>query len=465
MKNSIISYVSLSSCLIPFNVACVQTPKEPKPVEKQPNIILILADDIGFETIGAYGSAIYKTPRIDKMAEQGVRFEQCYSQPLSSPSRIQIMTGKSNFRNYERWGYLNQNETNFAHILKSKGYSTCIAGKWQLKGDEYAPYKAGFDEYLLWNIMDTSSTYNERYKNPRLLENGKKKKYENGEYGPQLFVNYITNFMERKKDVPFLVYYPMVLSHRPFVPTPDNGKAYDDFKIVKKGEPGGSPSDNSYFKDEMAFLDKNVGEIVDKVNELGISKNTLILFTGDNGTGVGIVSAMKDGRNIPGMKGKTNEYGIHVPLIAYWDGKIKPGQINNNLIDFTDFLPTLCDVAKIKLPENFITDGRSFFPLMLGQPYTPREWLFCHYDPMKSGFPKSRFVHNKEWKLYETGEIFNVINDPLEKKTISVNNLNSEQKKLIATFREVFPKMVITDEIKPVKKEKVKKKQNEEEDL
>jgi arylsulfatase A len=457
-------YILLNSCLITFNVACVQIPKEPKATERKPNIILILADDIGFETIGAYGSAIYQTPRIDMMAQQGVRFDHCYSQPLCTPSRITIMTGKLNFRNYERWGYLNQNETTFAHILKSQGYSTCIAGKWQLKGDEFAPFKSGFDEYLLWNIADTSSTYNERYKNPRVVENGEKKKYKNGEYGPKLFVDFITNFMERKKDVPFLVYYPMVLSHRPFVPTPDNGKAYDEFNVVRKGEPGGSPADNKYFKDEMAYLDKNVGEIIDKVRELGISKNTLILFTGDNGTGTGIVSAMKDGRNIPGMKGKTNDYGIHVPLIAYWDGKIKPGQVFNNLVDFTDFLPTLCDAAQVKLPESFITDGRSFLPLMLGESYTSREWLFCHYDPMKSGFPKTRFVHNKEWKLYESGEIYNVINDPLEKNVIAENDLNAEQKKLIATFRDVFARMVVVEVPKPPK-EKKNKKLNEEDEL
>ena len=289
MEKSLLSNLSLCSCLTLLNVACSQPGKTPQPALKQPNIILLLADDIGFETIGAYGSATYKTPRIDRMAEQGVRFEQCYAQPLCSPSRVQLMTGKSNFRNYERWGYLNMNETTFAHLLKSKGYSTCIAGKWQLRGDEFAPYKAGFDEYILWNIMDTSSTYNERYKNPRVLENGVKKKYNNGEFGPKLFVDFLTNFMERKKDGPFLVYYPMVLSHRPFVPTPDNGKAYDDFKVVKKGEAGGSPSDTTFFKDEMAYVDKNVGEIIDKVHELGIGENTLILFTGDNGTGVEII--------------------------------------------------------------------------------------------------------------------------------------------------------------------------------
>jgi arylsulfatase A len=457
MRKSLLPYLSLSSCLIPLGVAFSQTSHNPKPHLKQPNIILILADDIGFETIGCYGSESYKTPRLDKMAQQGVRFEQCYSQPLCSPSRLQIMTGKSNFRNYERWGYLNQNETTFADILKSQGYATCIAGKWQLKGDEYAPYKSGFDEYLLWNIVDTSSTYNERYKNPRVVENGVKKKYENGEYGPLLFSNFINNFMERKKDVPFFVYYPMVLSHRPFVPTPLNAKAYKEFKVVKKGDPGGTPTDTSNFKDEMAYLDKNVGDIIDKVHELGLSENTLILFTGDNGTGVGITSKLKDGRKIPGMKGHTNEYGIHVPLIACWEGKIKPGQVNGNLIDFTDFLPTICDAAKIKLPETFITDGRSFFPLMLGQKYTPRDWLFCHYDPQKGDFPKARFVHNKELKLYETGEIFNVINDPLEKNPLAENDLNPDQIRLIATFREVFPKMVNIEEPKQKKEKKIKK--------
>lgn len=446
-----LQFILFSSCSV----------SEKKQETHKPNIILILADDIGFETLGCYGSVSYQTPRIDKMAAEGVKFNQCYAQPLCSPSRVKIMTGKSNFRNYERWGYLNLNETTFAHLLKSEGYSTCIAGKWQLRGDEFAPYKAGFDEYLLWNIVDTVSTYNERYKNPRLVENGVKKKYRNSEYGPQLFVNFITNFMERKKDKPFLVYYPMVLSHRPFVPTPQNGEDYANFKVVPKGEPGGSRSDTTYFKDEMAYVDKNVGEILDKINELGIADNTLVLFTGDNGTGRGIFSTMKDGSKIPGMKGLTNEYGIHVPLIAYWKNKIKPGQVYDNLIDFADFLPTICDAAEIQLPETFVTDGISFLPQMLGKEFTPRDWLFCHYDPQKGGFEKRRFVHNAEWKVYETGEIYHVSIDPLEENVISENELDEEQKQLIATFREVFPKMVVQEEPKKIK---IKKPKNPDED-
>ncbi len=461
MKKSRLLFLFFSLMIMIIAAAFVQVSKKNIVNEKKPNIILILGDDIGFETISAYGSTSYKTPRIDNMAKGGVLFQNCYAQPLCSPSRVQIMTGKSNFRNYERWGYLNQNETNFAHILKSQGYATCITGKWQLGGDEFTPYKAGFDEYLLWNIMDTSSTYNERYKDPRLLENGVSKKYSKGEYGPDLFVNYIKDFMSRKKNVPFLVYYPMVLSHKPFVPTPSNGKVYDNFKVVPKGEPGGSSADNSFFKDQMAYLDKNVGEILDKVNELGLSENTLILFTGDNGTGVGINSNMKDGRKIPGMKGATTEYGIHVPLVAYWKGKIKPGQVNNKLVDFTDFLPTIADAANINMPKSFVTDGRSFLPLVTGQKYEARDWLFSHYDPQKGEFKKARFVHNREWKLYETGEIYNVAKDPEEKNVLAASSLTPDQQKLMATFKEVFLTMV---KVEVIKTPKVKKKKADDDD-
>jgi arylsulfatase A-like enzyme len=293
------------------------------------------------------------------------------------------------------------------------------------------------------------------------LENGVRKKYSKGEYGPDLFVNYIKDFMSRKKNVPFLVYYPMVLSHKPFVPTPSNGKVYDNFKVVPKGEPGGSSADNSFFKDQMAYLDKNVGEILDKVNELGLSENTLILFTGDNGTGVGINSTMKDGRKIPGMKGATTEYGIHVPMVAYWKGKIKPGQIYDKLVDFTDFLPTIADAANINMPKSFVTDGRSFLPLVTGQKYEARDWLFSHYDPQKGEFKKARFVHNREWKLYETGEIYNVAKDPEEKNVLAASSLTPDQQKLMATFKEVFLTMV---KVEVIKTPKVKKKKADDDD-
>lgn len=458
MKKSVFFTIVSGACLMLFTVVCSNAATKAKNTDKKPNIILIMADDIGFEAFCSYGNTENKTPRLDKMASQGVQFNYCYSQPLCTPSRVKIMTGKYNFRNYEHWGYLNQNETTFAHILKAEGYATCIAGKWQLRGDEFAPYKAGFDEYHLWQLTFTS--YNERYKNPRILENGKMIKYNNGEFGPQLHTNFILNFMERHKDEPFLAYFPMSLAHRPFVPTPDS-EDYNSIEIPGSGDAHSTVSDPKYFKDEVAYIDRIIGEIIDKTRELGIQDNTIILFTGDNGTGGGIYSKMGD-VIIPGMKGATSEYGIHVPLIALWEGKIKPGQVNNDLIDFTDFLPTMADVANITLPETFVTDGYSFLPQMLGKEYTARDWLFCHFDPQNGKYEKKRFVHNKEWKLYESGEIYNKINDPMEKNAIAENDLNAEQKKLIATFGDVFPKMVIPPVVEKPKKKKAK---GEEDDL
>ncbi|MCP9767847.1 arylsulfatase [Lacihabitans sp. LS3-19] len=412
--------------------------------KKQPNIILIMADDIGFEAFGSYGNTNYKTPRIDKMAANGMQFNYCYSQPLCTPSRVQIMTGKYNFRNYLEFGSLDMNETTFAHVLKSEGYKTCIAGKWQLGSDAFGPYKAGFDQYHLWQLTFTS--YNERYKNPRVLENGVMKKYTNGEYGPKLHTEFIKNFMEENKDQPFFAYYPMALTHRPYVPSPDT-ENYDSYFIPGEGNAHSTKSDPIYFKDEVAYMDKLVGEIIDKTVELGIADNTLIIFTGDNGTGVGIKSKMGD-VTIPGMKGSTTEYGMHVPLVAYWAGQIKGGQKSNYLVDFTDFLPTIAQAANIKLPETFETDGLSFYPQLMGDFSHTRDWIFSHYDPGKEKFSLKRLVQNQEWKLYETGEFYNVKKDPFEKKDLAKTQLSPTTLKLKDEFAAVLAKMHVVEKPK-----------------
>jgi arylsulfatase A len=412
--------------------------------KKQPNIILIMADDIGFEAFGSYGNTNYKTPRINKMAANGMQFNYCYAQPLCTPSRVQIMTGKYNFRNYLKFGSLDMNETTFAHVLKSEGYKTCIAGKWQLGSDAFGPYKAGFDQYHLWQLTFTS--YNERYKNPRVLENGVMKKYTNGEYGPKLHTEFIKNFMEENKDQPFFAYYPMALTHRPYVPSPDTDN-YDSYFIPGEGNAHSTKSDPIYFKDEVAYMDKLVGEIIDKTVELGIADNTLIIFTGDNGTGVGIKSKMGE-VTIPGMKGSTTEYGMHVPLVAYWAGQIKGGQQSDHLVDFTDFLPTIAQAANIKLPEAFETDGLSFYPQLMGDFSHTRDWIFSHYDPGKEKFPLKRLVQNQEWKLYETGEFYNVKKDPFEKKDLAKTQLSPETTKLKEEFAAVIAKMHVVEKSK-----------------
>ncbi len=198
--------------------------------EQLPNIVLILADDMGYECLGCNGSTEYQTPNLDRLAAEGIRFEHCYSQPLCTPSRVKIMTGQYNFRNYEDFGYLNPNQKTFANLLKDAGYATCIAGKWQLNGlnrnnpgnqDVNRPFHFGFDEYCLWQLHHQKKD-GERYADPLITQNGKDLPRKSDLYGPQIFADYICDFIDRKSDKPFFVYYPMVLVHDPFVPTPDS---------------------------------------------------------------------------------------------------------------------------------------------------------------------------------------------------------------------------------------------------
>lgn len=405
--------------------------------QNRPNIVLIMADDLGYETLGTYGGTSYRTPNLDRLAEEGMRFDHCYSTPLCTPSRVQLMTGKYNHRNYIGFGLLDPKEKTFGHYMKEAGYSTYIAGKWQLLGNPNqqklagnkvgtTPEKAGFDDYCLWQIDQLGS----RYKDPELsAKKGGTQTYP-GKYGPDIFLKNIVSFMEDNKDSPFFIYYPMVLTHDPFVPTPMN-KGFSDFDSNSK------VNDPAYFGEMVTYMDMIVGSIVKKTDELGIRENTLILFVGDNGTDVD-VSSMVNGALLKGDKGKTTDAGTHVPLIANWKGKIAPKSVNDNLIDFTDFLPTLLDCSLIEKKEAISLDGISFYPQLLGNNSETRDWIFCHYDPNWGKFKARRYVQNKKWKLYGNGEFYNLEQDILEMNPLKMADLSGEAKTIWKQFQEVL---------------------------
>jgi arylsulfatase A len=379
--------------------------------QRRPNIILIMADDLGYECLGCYGSVSYKTPELDKLAKTGMRFDHAYAQPLCTPSRVKLMTGRCNFRNYVAFGVLDPGETTFAHMLQHAGYATCVAGKWQLYGRKPGwvgagtyPDRAGFDDYCLWQIEERES----RYADPLIKRKGAPLHVFKGAYGPDVFCDYITEFMERNRHRPFLVYYPMCLVHDPFVPTPDS-EAWREDRTAQNVK---------YFADMVAYMDKVVGRIVRKVDELGLRDNTLILFTGDNGTSVKIVSEMVGGRTIHGGKGHTTDAGTHVPLIANWQSVVPPGSVCDDLISFDDFLPTLAELTGAPLPRNVMIDGRSFAPQLRGEKGNPREYILCHYDPRHGRWARTRFARNKRWKLYDDGRLFDVGADPLEQTPV-----------------------------------------------
>ncbi|WP_245967227.1 sulfatase-like hydrolase/transferase [Ulvibacterium marinum] len=405
--------------------------------QKKPNIILIMADDLGYETLGVYGGSSYNTPNLDELAYEGMRFDHCYSTPLCTPSRVQIMTGKYNFRNYISFGLLDSKENTFGHYMQKAGYKTLITGKWQLWGNtrqqELAggrtgttPEKAGFNDYCLWQIDERGS----RYKNPHLASKKNGTLMYPDAYGPDLFVEYMEGFMETYREDPMFIYYPMVLTHDPFVPTPKN-PGFKTFENTSK------TNDTTYFGEMVSYMDLLVGKIVKKTEDLGIRQNTLILFIGDNGTDTDVTSII-NGTELTGDKGNTTNAGTHVPLIANWKGKIKPGSVNENLIDFTDFLPTLLEVATGKLPDSIQTDGLSFHPQLLGKETKVRDWIFCDYDPNWGKFQARRYVQDRKWKLYENGEFYNLEDDPFENNPLDITNQSSEVTSLIQRFKKVL---------------------------
>ena len=250
--------------------------------EERPNIVLIMADDMGFECLSCNGSLDYKTPNLDRIASNGLRLTHCYAQPLCTPSRVKLMTGMSNKRNYVRFGRLDRTQTTFAHLLQRAGYKTCIAGKWQLGREIDSPQHFGFEASLLWQHTRgraDSSKHDTRYPNPRLERNGEEIEFDNGEFSADLFVEFISEFMERNRDRPFLVYYPMVLVHCPFTATPDS-EGWDAQSFGSKTYKG----DPKYFADMVSYCDKVVGQIDAKLTDLRLHKNTLLIFVGDNGT-------------------------------------------------------------------------------------------------------------------------------------------------------------------------------------
>lgn len=378
------------------------------PTARPTNVVLIMADDLGYECIAANGGTSYSTPRLDRMAAEGIRFTDCHSTPLCTPSRVQIMTGQYSFRNYERFGYLNPKERTFGNVFQDAGFATCIVGKWQLTYgdvDERRPATFGFDTWCLWNAGQAKKW---RYQDPLLNVDGDIKRFH-GEYGPDVCLDHGLRFIEEHADDPFFVYFPMILPHAPFVRTPDTAHL---------GE-GGSRQEN--FSAMVTYMDKLVGRLLDRLVELDIDENTLVLFVGDNGVNRTLKSDW-NGSSVAGGKSFTTHAGTHVPMIAWWPGTAEPAVLDD-LVDLTDFLPTIADVSGIEIGDGTPCDGRSFAPRLRGEAGDPRDWIFCHYDPRWDvpGRP-GRYAYDGRHKLYDDGRLYDVRADRVEEAPLGADD-------------------------------------------
>jgi len=412
---------------------------------KRPNIVFILSDDYGLDGVGCYGSDRHKnrTGHLDALAASGIRFERCYSTPLCGPTRCEINTGRYPFRtggltNPTAGQPKSQDEYPLARILKEAGYDTCHVGKWRQVGETPADW--GFGEYI------TDPTASGWYWQKSYTDNGKLIEKPEEIYYPDVCHDYAMNFVRRHAPngpaaaKPFYLYYASHLVHGPILRTPDS----------KPGE----TDPVTLYNDNVAYLDKQVGLVVAELDKLGLRENTLIVFSGDNGTA--LRSGTIHGRQINGQKGTMLEGGSRVPLIANWKGVAPAGRVLNDLVDFSDLLPTFVEVAGAKLPTSMTYDGRSFAPQLGGRKGNPREWIFVQLG--------SRwYVRDDGWKLNRDGELFDMKDSPFVEELVPADSKSDAvvdaRKRLQAVVDKLNPAggKTISREAEEAAKNKAKK--------
>ncbi len=479
--NSILLFIVFSLTLFKCNSLKTEVQKA-----GQPNIIFILADDLGYGELGCFGQEKIETPHIDKLAENGMKFTQYYAgAPVCAPSRCVLLTGlhaghafvRSNDEWKERgnvWDYTKATEDPYLEgqrpipantvtvgkILKNAGYTTACVGKWGLGAPftQGVPNKQGFDFFYGYNCQRQAHNYYPKHlwKNEEkiLLDNelvvpGTKldegvdsydpasyAKYAQKEYAPELMQKEVLAFVERNKEKPFFLYYATPLPHVP-LQAPEKWVEYYHKKFGDEepylGEKGYFPNcyPRATYAAMISYLDEQVGELIDKLKDLGIYDNTLIIFTSDNGpteySDDGVDTQFFDSANpfhcaYGWAKGSVHEGGIRVPMVAFWKDHIQPGSQSDHISAFWDVMPTLAEVAGAKTPENI--DGISFLPTFTGRG-TQKEHDYLYWE-----FPSylgQQAVRRGHWKAIRkdifkgnmTIELYNLKEDIVEEKNVS----------------------------------------------
>jgi arylsulfatase A len=388
---------SLRNTFLAFTAALLLAPLTAlHAAERTPNIIFILADDLGIDGVSCYGADKRKTPQIDRLAASGTRFEICYAAPLCGPSRCALMTGRYAFRTggigNGSWrdggpGAKSPDEQPIAKLLQQAGYATCQSGKWRQLGE--TPREWGFDTYM------TDPTASGWYWEKGFIKDGETARTASAMYNPDQIQAFSLDFIRRHKDGPFFLYYAMHLVHQPTLHTPDSHDQQDG---------------PDRYDDNIAYMDKQVGELVEELEKLGLREKTLVMFSGDNGT-AGRYLAHVHGRVVKGWKGSMLDGGSRVPLIASWPGVTPAGKVLPDIVNFTDMLATFVELAGAHPPAGFTYDSHSIAPQLRGEKGQPREWAYVQLDA-------KWFVREQGWKMTESGELFDMSEAPFAETLI-----------------------------------------------
>ena len=447
--------------------AC-QNQSQQKAEPQKPNIVYILADDLGYGDLSCYGQSHFQTPNIDKLAESGLKFTQHYSgSTVCAPSRSSLMTGQHTGHTFIRGNKEVQPEGQhpleaeaftMAEALHDAGYVTGAFGKWGLgyPGSEGDPNNQGFDEFFGFNCQRIGHhyyPYHMWHNQEKVMLDGNKGT-QTGDYGPEVIQEYALKFLENNKDKPFFMYYPSIIPHAElyapeeymekyrgkFLPE-KNYEGVDSGENFRNGPYGSQPESHAAFAAMIDYLDMQVGEIVAKLKELGVYENTLIIFTSDNGPhmeGGADPDYFNSNGPLKGYKRDLYEGGIRVPMIAVWDEKSVARSETDNISAFWDVFPTLADITGANDPENI--DGISFLPTLLGNEEEQNEHEYLYWEFHERGGRKA--LRKGDWKLVQynvfdpektTTELYNIENDLGEE-----NNVAGEHPDLVKELMEIM---------------------------
>jgi arylsulfatase A len=391
----------------------------------KPNIIMVLADDLGYGDLGSYGQTRIKTPELDRMAAEGIRYTDCYAgSSVCTPSRYSLMTGHHLGHGYIRANNpqvpLRPEDSTVAEVLKEAGYATAVIGKWGLGDSEGtgSPNRQGFD--YSFGFLATRDAHS--YYPTHLFRNEKQIEVPQGSYSDDLFLTEALDFIGRTSDKPFFLYLPVTIPHGPYeVPS--------DEPYQKEPWPQGAKN----YAAMITRLDSNVGRLLGRLKELGIDENTVVFVSSDNGAPPG--GFFNSNGPLSGVKRGLYEGGVRVPMIVRWPGTIAPGQVSSQVWAFWDFLPTVAEIGRAEFTAPI--DGISILPSMLGTPqqeHPPLYWEF-HEKNDKGVLQAVRMGSWKGIRHLRSGyfELYDLLSDMGEE-----NNLASLHTKTVNEITEIM---------------------------
>ncbi len=396
------------------------------PESSRPNLLVILVDDLGYGDLSSYGAKDLKTPHVDSLVAQGMRFDNFYANcPVCSPTRAALLTGRYQdmvgvpgvIRTHANnsWGYLSPDAVLLPTLLKPAGYHSAIVGKWHLGLESpNVPNDRGFDHFhgYLGDMMDDYYKHRRHGINYMSLN---RKIIDPPGHATDLFSQWACEYLEQqKRDRPFFLYLAYNAPHTPIQP-PD-----DWLKKVRQREPRISPA-RAKLVALIEHMDDGIGRVMATLKSTGLDKNTLVVFTSDNGGQLSVGA-----NNGPVRDGKQSVYegGLKVPAAAVWPGNIEPGSRSNLMAMSMDIFPTLCHAANVKIPHTI--DGVSFLPTLQGEQQQPLRqlWFFSRREGgTRYGGKTIEALRRGDWKLLQNSpfqplELYNLKDDPLEKNNM-----------------------------------------------